>query len=244
MARTACRERGRRQVNPPVWRHALRLLLLGCLLSSLDAAVGWSLDTKIMQAQQKLGALGYDPGAADGLLGPRTRQALRAFQQDQGLPLTGLLDLQTLEALGFVTSVNLFETLPPRPPPATPWRVVLTYLRYYDTQPASLLPYVTERFRQGLTPYEWIKQTTATLAAQDFLRLSWQIERVEMAAGLPEATSATVYVQSRVRLAGQEITRQEIFSLLPAGEAGWRIDTWRSGPPAAAPTPPQTQSQG
>jgi hypothetical protein len=120
----------------------------------------------------------------------------------------------------------------------------LTYLRYYDTQPARLLPYVTERFRQGLTPYEWIKQTAATLAAQDFSRLSWQIERVEMAAGIPEATSATVYVQSRVQLAGQETTRLEIFSLLSDGEAGWRIDTWHSGPPTAAPTPPQTQSQG
>jgi hypothetical protein len=201
--------------------------------------VGWSLDTKIMQTQQKLSVLGYGLGAADGLLGPRTRQALQAFQRDHELPVTGILDPQTLEALGFVTPASLFETLPLRQPPATPWRVVLTYLRYYDTQPARLLPYVTERFRQELTPYAWVKQTAATVATQDFLRLSWQIERVEIEAGTAETRQATVYVQSRVRLEGEEIARQEIFSLLSANETEWRIDAWRSGPPAAASTTPQ-----
>jgi hypothetical protein len=217
---------------------------LACLLNSLYTAVGWSLDTKIMQAQQKLSALGYDLGAADGLLGPRTRQALQAFQRDHELAITGTLDPQTLEALGFVTPASLFETLPLRPSPATPWHAVLVYLRYYDTQPARLLPYVTEHFRQGLTPYAWVKQTATAVAAQDFLRLSWQIERVEIEAETAATRQATVYVQSRVRLEGEEIARQEIFSLLPAGEAGWRIDAWRSGPPAVASTTPQPHAPG
>jgi Putative peptidoglycan binding domain len=49
--------------------------------------------------QQRLVELGYDAGAADGLLGPKTGAALRAFQSDRGLPVTGRPDDTTLRAL-------------------------------------------------------------------------------------------------------------------------------------------------
>ncbi len=39
--------------------------------------------------QLNLATLGYKPGPADGILGPRTRRAVEAFQRDQGLPVTG-----------------------------------------------------------------------------------------------------------------------------------------------------------
>ncbi len=37
------------------------------------------------EVQRALAALGYAPGPVDGVAGPRTRQAIRAFQADQGL---------------------------------------------------------------------------------------------------------------------------------------------------------------
>jgi protein involved in polysaccharide export with SLBB domain len=37
-------------------------------------------------AQEQLAARGYDPGKADGHLGPRTRKALAKFHADNGLP--------------------------------------------------------------------------------------------------------------------------------------------------------------
>lgn len=40
----------------------------------------------------------------DGKSGPRTRDAIRAFQHDAGLPITGTADPQTLAALGLVAS--------------------------------------------------------------------------------------------------------------------------------------------
>jgi peptidoglycan hydrolase-like protein with peptidoglycan-binding domain len=43
---------------------------------------------------------GFNPGEADGVLGPRTRKALTAFQQQQRLQANGQLDNQTLAALG------------------------------------------------------------------------------------------------------------------------------------------------
>jgi localization factor PodJL len=42
----------------------------------------------LADVQAKLAALGYDPGPADGVMGARTRAAIRAFQADAGLPVT------------------------------------------------------------------------------------------------------------------------------------------------------------
>lgn len=39
--------------------------------------------------QEGLASLGYDPGPADGIAGPKTFTAIRAFQKDQMLPVTG-----------------------------------------------------------------------------------------------------------------------------------------------------------
>jgi peptidoglycan hydrolase-like protein with peptidoglycan-binding domain len=54
----------------------------------------------VRQAQQQLQQRGFDVGQPDGQLGATTRQALRDFQQRQGLQPTGRLDQQTLAALG------------------------------------------------------------------------------------------------------------------------------------------------
>ena len=39
-------------------------------------------------------------GDIDGLLGPKTRAALRTFQQSEGIPQTGRMDIETLTRLG------------------------------------------------------------------------------------------------------------------------------------------------
>jgi hypothetical protein len=54
----------------------------------------------IQGAQERLLALGYQPGAADGVMGPKAVAALEKFQADRGLPVTGQLDRKTLNALG------------------------------------------------------------------------------------------------------------------------------------------------
>jgi hypothetical protein len=53
----------------------------------------------VRNAQQALEAKGYAVGAIDGILGPRTEGALRAFQAQQGLPRSGQLDEATIAAL-------------------------------------------------------------------------------------------------------------------------------------------------
>jgi localization factor PodJL len=49
--------------------------------------------------QAKLNRLGYDAGEADGLMGPRTRGAIRAYQKDAGLAADGRLTPGLLEAV-------------------------------------------------------------------------------------------------------------------------------------------------
>ena len=53
----------------------------------------------IAKAQSMLGALGYNAGPADGQMGPRTRMAIRNFQEIAGLKVTGEIDAALLEAL-------------------------------------------------------------------------------------------------------------------------------------------------
>ena len=56
-------------------------------------------DWRIGQAQEQLKAVGFDPGYIDGVLGARTRDALRRYQASQGLPITGQLDEATRRVL-------------------------------------------------------------------------------------------------------------------------------------------------
>jgi peptidoglycan hydrolase-like protein with peptidoglycan-binding domain len=51
------------------------------------------------QAQRQLKALGFDPGSTDGMFGPQTEAALRAYQHAYRLPETGRLDEVTLRSL-------------------------------------------------------------------------------------------------------------------------------------------------
>jgi N-acetylmuramoyl-L-alanine amidase len=49
--------------------------------------------------QERLGALGFDVGRVDGILGPRTARALREFQANYGIPGDAIVGRSTLRAL-------------------------------------------------------------------------------------------------------------------------------------------------
>lgn len=50
--------------------------------------------------QQRMTARGFDTGGADGVIGPKTREAIAAFQTSIGLPATGVPSLDLLRRLG------------------------------------------------------------------------------------------------------------------------------------------------
>jgi Putative peptidoglycan binding domain len=57
-------------------------------------------DKVIADVQAVLQEMGYYKGEVDGLLGPLTREALTAYQSDQGLVATAVMDEPTLDSLG------------------------------------------------------------------------------------------------------------------------------------------------
>ena len=52
-----------------------------------------------MKVQSGLARQGYYRGPIDGVVGSGSRQAIRAFQEKEGLPVTGLIDPNVLRAL-------------------------------------------------------------------------------------------------------------------------------------------------
>lgn len=46
-------------------------------------------DPFVSEIQTRLNAAGYDSGEVDGLLGPRTTSAIKAFQRDRGITADG-----------------------------------------------------------------------------------------------------------------------------------------------------------
>ena len=56
-------------------------------------------DTRVQSAQDILRQEGYSPGPADGIMGKKTKNAVKKFQQDHNLSPTGILDEKTHDLL-------------------------------------------------------------------------------------------------------------------------------------------------
>ena len=56
-------------------------------------------NSKIEDLQEILKEIGYDPGSIDGGMGHRTRAAVKVFQKDYKLKVTGYVDKKTWEVL-------------------------------------------------------------------------------------------------------------------------------------------------
>ena len=59
-------------------------------------------DQVTVNVQEQLARAGYYDGPIDGLLGPMTREAIAAYQADNGLAITSAIDEPTLATLGLV----------------------------------------------------------------------------------------------------------------------------------------------
>ena len=55
---------------------------------------------QVLKLQTRLGELGFDAGTPDGVLGPATRRAIRAFQHSRGMVADGHPDVGLLKAVG------------------------------------------------------------------------------------------------------------------------------------------------
>lgn len=70
-------------------------------LANLDTNANADLDRAgVARLQAALNQRGFDSGNVDGVAGPRTREAVRAFQDRYGMKATGVINIQLLFALG------------------------------------------------------------------------------------------------------------------------------------------------
>ena len=76
-------------------------MLAAALAAGLAAAApGHAANPQLAGLQVALRAQGLYCGPIDGIAGPQTVRAVRAFQRRQGLPATGLSDARTRALLG------------------------------------------------------------------------------------------------------------------------------------------------
>jgi hyperosmotically inducible protein len=61
---------------------------------------------QVIAMQQALKDKGFDPGGTDGVMGPRTAAALKAYQKSENLPTTGTMDSDTGAKLGVKVSTE------------------------------------------------------------------------------------------------------------------------------------------
>jgi S1-C subfamily serine protease len=76
------------------------------------------LERRIREAQRLLADLGYAPGPVDGVIGPKTRVAIWAFQADIGLPVDGQFSDELIAALREAATRG--QRVAARPAPAQP----------------------------------------------------------------------------------------------------------------------------
>ena len=81
-------------------------------------------DPDTVALQQALKDKGFDPGPADGKMGPRTRAAMRDYQKKEGLNATGRWDEETGNRLGVrmsrATPSDTMQSSTPSASPSTP----------------------------------------------------------------------------------------------------------------------------
>ncbi|QIF06119.1 hypothetical protein G5S37_18875 [Roseimicrobium sp. ORNL1] len=63
---------------------------------------GYGYQTRVA-VQEELARAGYYDGTLDGVIGPGTRSAIYAYQQDYGLYASGQIDDQLLQSLGLTS---------------------------------------------------------------------------------------------------------------------------------------------
>jgi len=74
-----------------------------------SAKAGAAPDKTVELVQSGLAELGYAPGPVDGILGADTRQAIREFERDRGIKVTGTVSARLIKELRKVTGISVLN---------------------------------------------------------------------------------------------------------------------------------------
>ena len=122
----------------------------GCNGSVVEEGLGLDGSAR-RRIQLGLRSAGFDPGGADGLFGPRTRAAIRAWQSSRGVRATGYLNgpaVETLRTAGVSAPAVAVQAAPAptqAPPPATAEQETVFWQSVADsTNPAEYEAYLSQ----------------------------------------------------------------------------------------------------
>lgn len=119
-------------------------------------------DERLLAAQVALASLGFSSGSIDGVPGPQSRAAIRAFQQREHLPTTGNLDATTFDRLAageppYVTHIVSEEDLAGLHPLGGTW---LAKSQQGGLAHETLLERLAERTRTNPKLLRWLNPGT------------------------------------------------------------------------------------
>lgn len=79
------------QINmgDPAWKKSSTAQAAPAAAAPQAVAAQPNLNQAVSTLQSQLAARGYDPGPVDGVMGERTRAAIRAYQRDRQMPVDG-----------------------------------------------------------------------------------------------------------------------------------------------------------
>ena len=80
-------------------RTAVFLVVVAAMALASYPPIGIGFDLDVYQFQSRLKDLGYDTGPLDGQWGPKAQEAVKNFQKDNGLAVSGKVDKKTRELL-------------------------------------------------------------------------------------------------------------------------------------------------
>ncbi|MDB5553264.1 MAG: hypothetical protein JWL86_3248 [Rhizobium sp.] len=105
------------------------------------------------EMQGRLSALGYDTQGTDGAFGPRTRDAIASWQQDNGAPVSGYLSEDQIDAIRVASAASYATWLATSAPviirrvrPRTEW-VRVVRVRPFVRRPAAVVVFKPFRNR-------------------------------------------------------------------------------------------------
>jgi outer membrane protein len=84
--------------------HIVNIVVFLAIAGLMAPDIAPAYDQFVYKIQSKLKSLGYNPGPVDGIWGPKTEEAVKAFQYDSGLAATGRINRRTKTKLDLETS--------------------------------------------------------------------------------------------------------------------------------------------
>ncbi len=118
-------------------------------------------NANVRTSQDQLTALGFDTGGSDGIAGPKTAAAVRAFQEANGLTVDGIIGPQTLRALEAATNKAAQPPGPPAPVDGSDRKF------YVQASEKTGDPAILARFDQDLQTYNDFQTAQTPVDASD-----------------------------------------------------------------------------